>query len=132
MGALHFQGSDRRRSQDHSNKKSWYVEFGCTTRASLSRRGRAQSFSRSIHSQIYEGQFSNFTPFASQCTKKRIRSRLITPTSFRSKTMPPRSLGSSKSLLNSAIAGVSIRPLRMNTVNLPRSVVSILKVIDQA
>jgi hypothetical protein len=32
---------------------------------------------------------------------------------------------------NSAIAGPSIRPLRMNTVNLPRASVSILKVIDQ-
>src|SRR5260370_36676455 len=39
---------------------------------------------------------------------------------------------SSKSVLNSAIACVPIRPLRMNTVNLPRAAVSILKTIDQA
>jgi hypothetical protein len=39
---------------------------------------------------------------------------------------------SSKNLLNSAIACVSSRPLRMNTENLPRAAVSILKVIDQA
>jgi hypothetical protein len=38
---------------------------------------------------------------------------------------------SSKSLISSAIADVSIRPLRTNTVNLPRSVVSILNVIAQ-
>jgi len=37
-----------------------------------------------------------------------------------------------KKLLNSAIAEVSIRPLRTNTLNPPRSRVSILKVIDQA
>src|ERR1700689_574084 len=38
----------------------------------------------------------------------------------------------SKSLLNSAIACVSTRPLRTNTFNPPRAAVSILKVIDQA
>ncbi len=46
--------------------------------------------------------------------------------------MSRQSVWSSKSLLNSAIACVSIRPLRTNTVNLPRAAVSILNVIDQA
>src|SRR5437899_2502353 len=90
-----------------------------------------QSFSLSIHSRIYEGQFSSFTPSVSQRARKPITSRSTTPTSFKSKTMSQKSDWSSKSLLNSAIACVSIRPLRRNTVNPPRTALSILKVIDQ-
>src|SRR6516225_7748494 len=41
--------------------------------------------SLSIHSRIYEGQRSSFTPSDSQRTKKPIASPLITLTSFRSK-----------------------------------------------
>src|SRR5712692_1500691 len=50
-------------------------------------RCHAQSFSLSIHSLMYEAQFSSFTPSASQRTKKRITSRSITPTSFRPKSV---------------------------------------------
>src|ERR1700682_2260851 len=71
-------------------------------------------------------------PSASQRTKKHITSRSITLTSFKSKTMSRKSVWHSKSLSNSAIASFSIRPLRMNTVDLPRAAVSILKAIDQA
>src|ERR1700686_3378274 len=46
--------------------------------------------------------------------------------------MARRSVWSSNNLLNSAIAGVSIRPLSANTVNGPRAALSILKVIGQA
>src|SRR5216684_3004592 len=91
---------------------------------------RSQSFSLVIHSRIYGVQLSSFTPSASQRTKKCITSRSITPTSFRSKTMSRRSVWHSKSLFNSAMACLSIRPLRMNTVDLPRAAVSILKAID--
>jgi hypothetical protein len=90
-----------------------------------------QSFSLSIHSRIYEAQFSSFTPSASQHTRKRTTSRWITPTSFRSTTMSRQSVWSSKSVLISVIACLSIRPLKMSTVNLPRAAVSILKVIDR-
>ena len=45
--------------------------------------------------------------------------------------MSRQSVWSSKSVLNSVIACLSIRPLRMNTVNLLRAAVSILKVIDR-
>src|SRR5258706_13930110 len=94
--------------------------------------GAAQSFSLFIHSRIYGAQFSSFTPSASQPAKKCSASRSITPTFFRSKTMPRWSVWSSKSLLISAIACFSFRPLRTNTVNLPRAAVSILKVIGHA
>jgi len=93
------------------------------------RRCHPQPFSLSIHSRIYEGQFSNFTPSAWQCSKKQITSRSTTPTFFRFKTILRESGWSSKSLFSSAIACVSSRPLKMNTVNLPRATVSILKVI---
>ena len=89
-----------------------------------------QSFSLSIHSRTYEAQCSSFTPCASQLMKKRTMSRSITPASFRSRTMSRQSLWPSKSLFYSAIACVSIRPLRMKTVNLPRAAVSILKVMN--
>src|ERR1700687_1560638 len=92
----------------------------------------SQSFSLSIHSRRYGVQFSSFTPSASQRARKPITSRLTRLTSFRSRTMSRESVWSLKSLLSSTIAWVSIRPLRMNTVNLPRVAVSILKVIDQA
>jgi hypothetical protein len=90
-----------------------------------------QSFSLSIHSRIYGAQFSSFTPSASQLAKKHITSRSTTVTSFRSKTMARRSVWCSNDLLNSAIAGVSIRPLSANTVNGPRAALSILKVIGR-
>ena len=90
-----------------------------------------QSFSLSIHSRMYEAQFSSFTPSASQDIKKHITSRSITPTSFISKTISRQSVRPSKSLRSSAVACVSIRPLRMNTLSVPRVAVSIRKVIDQ-
>src|SRR5579863_6655431 len=80
----------------------------------------SQSFSLSIHSRIYGVQFSSFTPSASQPARKAITSRPIRLTSFRSRTMSRRSAWNSRSLLSSSIAWLSIRPLRMNTVNFPR------------
>src|SRR5258708_29637511 len=110
------------------------AEFSAIAEVSADARAQVDlySFSLSIHSRIYEGQFSSFTPSASQRAKKCITSRSITLTAFRSKTMSASSGWDSNRLVNSAIAGVSIRPLRLNTVHPLRAAVSILKVIDQA
>src|SRR5260370_40470451 len=53
----------------------------------MTRRCHPQSLSLSTHSRIYAGQFSSFTPSASQRTRKPITSRSTQLTSFRSKTV---------------------------------------------
>ena len=59
--------------------------------------------------------------------RDRLRQRLSDP-----KRCLATRLGFQKVLFNSATACFSMRPLRVNTVNLPRAAVSILKAIDQA
>src|SRR6202051_683818 len=87
----------------------------------------SQSFSLSIHSRTYAGQFSNFMPSASQSLKNLTASRSASLRSRKSRMMFRWS--SSKSSFSSGTCVVSRRPLSVNTVNLCRVDLSILKVI---
>src|SRR5258708_23568816 len=86
----------------------------------------SQSFSLSIHSRTYAGQFSSFMPSASQLLRNLTASRSASLTSRKSRMM---FRSRSKSSFSSGTCAASIRPLRVNTVNLCRVDLSILKVI---
>jgi len=90
-----------------------------------------QSFSLSIHSRMYAGQFFSFMPFASQFAKNFTEARSARRICCKSRTMFRGFFCSSTICANSPRCPTSIRPLKLKTMRSSSSDVSIFKVIRE-